>query len=1382
MTKSMNRRLSQSSLKNANHKARDLRMESLEERQLLSVSPVSAASDDVDYACIAPAEMVPMESAPVVEINLTDEVPVKDVPVELAAYSQTLQAGTSIDFGGYNFTAVGSDATYETSGTSISISGNISITDHESDDGSVEIISDGTLSVEATLKTGSSISMTSGTLTVSSGCDVPTVTSSGITIEGAGTIGTLNLNGGTTAVTAGTVSSVTGTGDVTVSGAGTVGTFSSAGTLTINNTPAANSAITIGSANSTVVMGGYKYTTASPNGVISIEASGLATSGNVKIDDADTNPANNETVTISNSGTLDINTPLGSGSSVTNTGAVTTDFGGYTFTLESGATFEITGGNSVSVSGSVTVTDDTSTDDTSISINCASGNLTVNTTLAGTSYVDLASGSALSVASGKTVPAVNSNGGAISGDGTITTLDLTSGTTTVSGGTVGSTTGSGAVSVTGGSITSATSTGVVSVNGGTIGTVRNSTDITLGSGSITLVELKSGGATTTINGAGKITEVKSIGNSIISGAGNIGMLTLTDGTTTTVSGTTIDETSTGTGNLTVTGGKVTNSYTSGAISVSGGTVTNIENSQEITLNTPGTIGTVTLVSGTDEDNPAVTTINGSGTIGTVKSNGSSDIAGSGKIGTLTLNSGTTDVSGTTVSETTGTGALHVNGGEVTEANGSGAVSISEGNIGTVTNASGVQCTLNGKITTVNISGKTEVSADGEITEVIGTGATEITGGSIGTVTNTSTTNGVVCSGGQIGTVTIAGKTTVNGDNGIITTVNGTGATEISKGKIGTVENASSIKVTGGEITTSASTTGLVDISDGKIETVASAGSVKVTGGEITNSVTATGAVTVSDGLIGSVTSASSVSISRGSIGEISNTCAGTVGISGGTITTASSSGTITVDGGTITHVTSSATSPVIINGTTNADTIAVGQTVTIGSTSVTFDSGAVADVTINAGGGNDEITVTADPTSGALTINGGEGDDYIAVSADSNSGTLTINGEAGNDVIITGGLEATVDGQGNSDLIIAGKFTGNAATLKTWDGDAAKALAWSLDGTLSSSTVAAASASAAVNGDSTDVLYYNTTGAAPTVTGALALGLTTTSTTIIVTAENEADTSLSTITMAEAYAAMTATPGAYTLGFSHSEYIVNSALPVYANTTEANKLTIDGTKVYNAISGEGTDGAVTLKVGDFTPDSGTAYMMVGAGTYVDLKGLTFTKNAGSQAIAGINVAGTLKLTGGAKVTNFKSHGIENVSVNTLIVEEGEISGNTGSGIYNTGTAIIGTQGSTDAAAVQIFNNGSNGITNTGGDASLTIHNVTIYGHTASGGLNGKGVNNTNGATATIKGATASAINIYGNRRGVDNYGDDDPANTILTINSAYIHNIQQLVFTTRTAL
>ncbi|MBQ9454918.1 MAG: hypothetical protein IJU53_04530, partial [Thermoguttaceae bacterium] len=151
MTKSMNRRLSQSSLKNANHKARDLRMESLEERQLLSVSPASAASDDVDYACIAPAEMVPMESAPVVEMNLTDEVPTLDAPVALGA--DWVPSDGTLPFRGYNFTITSGSATYDEGGNTISITGNATIindSDPDTTDLSVEITCNGELSVGTT--------------------------------------------------------------------------------------------------------------------------------------------------------------------------------------------------------------------------------------------------------------------------------------------------------------------------------------------------------------------------------------------------------------------------------------------------------------------------------------------------------------------------------------------------------------------------------------------------------------------------------------------------------------------------------------------------------------------------------------------------------------------------------------------------------------------------------------------------------------------------------------------------------------------------------------------------------------------------------------------------------------------------------------------------------------------------------------------------------------------------------------------------------------------------------------------------------------------------------------------------------------------------------
>ncbi|MBR0191238.1 MAG: hypothetical protein IJQ31_04145, partial [Thermoguttaceae bacterium] len=1238
------------------------------------------------------------------------------------------------------------------------------------------------------------LALTSGTTTVSAGT-VSTVTGTGnVTVSGTGAVGTFSSNGTLTinntpaansAITIGSANSnvvmggykystTTPNATVTVGTSGNIITTGGAvaiadadtdtsnnATLTITN----NDSLTVGtvlgnnstvkgdSDGSTVTMFGYTFGLANASAEVkSTGTNSVTTSGTVTI-----TSAGSSSIAITNSGALKVSAPLASGSTVTlvnggkltnNSGAeMTTNFLGYTFTLANGATFAITGDNIVTTTGTVTVTDDTSTADANIEINCTSGNLTVNTTLAGTSYVDLASGSKLSVASGKTVPTVNSNGGTFSGSGTITTLDLVSGTTTVSGGTVGSTTGSGAVSVTGGSITSATSTGAVSVNGGSIGTVSNSTNITLGSsGSITLVELKSGGATTTINGAGKITEVSSSGNSTISGSGKIGTLTLANGTTTTVSGTTIDATSTGTANLTVTGGTVTNSYTSGAISVSGGTVTTVSNSKDITLNSPGTIGTVNLVSGTSTT-PATTSINGSGKVGAVKSSGNNVISGSGKIGTLTLQSGTTEVSGTTVDETGGSGDLKVSGGTVTQAKATGAVSVSAGTVGTVTNASGVTCTLNGKITTVTISGKTEVSANGEITNVSGTGATEITGGSIGTITNAS---GVECSGGSITTVNIANTTTLDGP-GTIGEVKGSGAVEISDGTITTVSGSGAITATGGTITT-ASGNGNIDISHGTITTASGSGTITVHGDGTVGTASGSGLITISDGSIGKVTGSSNVLLSNeGAIGEISTTSTGTVGISGGTITTASGSGKITVDGGTIEHVTSGAA--VEINGKDNADTITVDNAVVVKNasnetiSSVTFDSTSTSNVTINAGGGNDEITVTEDPTSGALTINGEGGDDYIAVSAASNSGTLTLNGGGGNDVIATGGLAATVDGQGDSDLIIAGKFTGNAATLKTWNGDAAKALTWSLDGTLSADTVAAASASATVNDDSTDVLYYNTTGATPTLTNnTLALGLTSTSTTIIVTAANEADTSLSTITMAEAYAAMAATPGAYTLGFKNSEYIVNSTLPVYANTTEANKLTIDGKHTYSAIYGEVAEQAVTLKVGNFAPGEDTAYMKVAANTYVVLDGLTFTKSAGSQAVGGIDVAGTLKLTGGTTVSKFKADGIVNTSSNTVILDGAVIKGNDGDGIENTSTGTLYVY---DA---EISKNGVDGINNAG---LLYVYKAKIAENTVDGIYSegtayiGRKADST--AEPPVTAGSASDITISGNEKyGIEN--------------------------------
>ncbi|MDO4859365.1 MAG: hypothetical protein Q4A17_15635 [Thermoguttaceae bacterium] len=231
MIKAQNDSLSPSSHKNIKSKTRDLRMESLEERQLLSVSPVSAASDDVDYACIAPAEMVPMESAPVVEINLTDEVPTLDAPVALAA-----DTTAPISFQDYTFTPDGS-FTYEENGNTITISaGNVTVTGGSADPVNIVYSGTGTLTVDTDLAAGNSITMNSGALSVVSGRTIADVTSSGCAISGEGTISALNMASGTTTINGGTITAASGSGAVVIEGTTGSDTFTIGQTVTVGTT------------------------------------------------------------------------------------------------------------------------------------------------------------------------------------------------------------------------------------------------------------------------------------------------------------------------------------------------------------------------------------------------------------------------------------------------------------------------------------------------------------------------------------------------------------------------------------------------------------------------------------------------------------------------------------------------------------------------------------------------------------------------------------------------------------------------------------------------------------------------------------------------------------------------------------------------------------------------------------------------------------------------------------------------------------------------------------------------------------------------------------------------------------------------------------------
>ena len=232
MTKSWNNRLSQSSHKNINHKSRELRMESLEERQLLSVSPVSAASDVVDYTCIAPAEMTPMESAPVVTMDLTDEVPTLDAPVALGA------TGDMVDFNGYVFTCESDSTTIITDADTgiVTIEGSVSVTVGATP-GNVTITGSGSVAINAasgndTIEVGQSISFGSGSITFDSSSNLNVTINGGagddtFNVTAAPTAGTLTLNGG-----AG-IDTLSNNTNVTLASSGIEITSSTSGTVII---------------------------------------------------------------------------------------------------------------------------------------------------------------------------------------------------------------------------------------------------------------------------------------------------------------------------------------------------------------------------------------------------------------------------------------------------------------------------------------------------------------------------------------------------------------------------------------------------------------------------------------------------------------------------------------------------------------------------------------------------------------------------------------------------------------------------------------------------------------------------------------------------------------------------------------------------------------------------------------------------------------------------------------------------------------------------------------------------------------------------------------------------------------------------------------------
>jgi len=643
-------------------------------------------------------------------------------------------------------------------------------------------------------------------------------------------------------------------------------------------------------------------------------------------------------------------------------------------------------------------------------MNAGTGLLTISGTAANPGLVIGANGELdiLSNTLGITISSVISGTGAVVYGGpsagvlTLSGIDTYNGALTVNSGTV---------TISGTQAASAININAGTVNAGNVGA--------LGSGMITL---GNGVNPATLNA----TVAGTFANAIVLANGNVGALTISNGTGSGITDT-FSGGVTGTGNLNLVDG-------GGGASVLAFSTNAINNA-----------GTVTY-SGTGTGTSTISAI-GSNVTGVNLTSSSSALT----IGTLVVNS-----AGTTLTNTGGLVGLTVNGGIT-----------GTGNLILNTNATTGGITLS--VASVNNSGTITISGTAA-------GSTNISGGVGSNVTAiTDATTAITTISGPL-TVNASG-TTLNNNNSATFTVSGgstgTGNLIFNANSTGVFTVATAALNNTGTITNSGTGTATTTISSGvgsSVTTINQAsntsaltdsGTLAVNSGGTTINSTGTAATTVS----GAVSGTGNLVLNANSAGTIT-IGAGAVGNTGTITNSGTGTGLVTISGIIGTTVTvfvqNSATSPVslaaantftgglaIKSGTVTAHVAsalgAATNVVTLGSIGGTAPATLLTDVNsltfanpiVLASGDTGTLTIGINtPTVGVvftggvtgtnnLTINnttlGGTGDVSFTTNPINNAGTVTVIGVQGNNTpsLITGGVGANVTG-----LIVNSTSTG----------------------------------------------------------------------------------------------------------------------------------------------------------------------------------------------------------------------------------------------------------------------------------------------------------------------------------------------------------------------
>ena len=811
-----------------------------------------------------------------------------------------------------------------------------------------------------------------GTVTIGADGEVlGTTTADGGTLDSYGSLAGLDIDGGTVTLYSGSE-----TGDIDFDS----GSLTIEAGATADGVQAAARASNAGSIASLLVTGGTFTNTGSISGTTRVRnGSTLTTTGTTGAIEADYGTVN---INGGSTGAVTVGDDLNTSATVTNAGgtvaSVTVDYGSYTNT-------------SGTVTGTTTI-NGASTADAYVYAN--GGTLADVTVSSVYSHLTVA---------GADVGAVTTAGDTKMTSGTIASLEVTGGTTVLTGGEV-----TGTVDISAGTVTnSATISGTTTLTGGTLNTSGSTADIVNTAGTVNVTGGTTGdissGSTLNISG-GSTGTVTSTGTTEITG-GTLAALEVDGGTTSLSAGTISGTTEVDGGTLTVTGGSFEDdvTVTSGTLELGTSLTVDGDVSNYGTLVSTGSSAVaLTLTSGN--------TFTNDGTLDGDSTNGVADLTVTADtiiLGSNSVVSGTVILSG----DITNNGDQEIGydlGGDQTTGDGGTTTIISDvdgGGNDVTTNADGG-------------SGGGTLGVDDGVTfdnigDFVNDGTTNIGEGS--TLSAETITNN--------GTINVGANATLHGTGN---TTNNNGATNVADG--GTVSDAGAINNNAtGTYTFAASGTINAD-TDNSGETLENAGTIVSTDGgssvitlgdgdsDVVNNL-ATGVITVgdSDTFIGTaVTLTNDGDINIGAASTLSvETLTNTLTLDledGGTLTTTgttTNTGTITLAGG----------------GTLNASDIQNSGTITStdgGSSAVTLGT----DTLDNLAGGTLEIgnvdtwtgATTAVTNAGSIDIGNGS---TLSVATLDNSNSVSIGN---NGTLETSGT-ITNDSTGTINFISSGTIT-----------------------------------------------------------------------------------------------------------------------------------------------------------------------------------------------------------------------------------------------------------------------------------------------------------------------------------------------------------------------